>query len=135
MFLYLFLLLIHQFFRVHSYISITTAAIGKLLTLETDLKEKQNIYAAIKQKFSMLPNSGFMQIWLQRLTIKINEHEEYDEPLCKKVVDQTTQIWNVDWLPSKMQQIFESHSIIDTKIIATISEIIEPDEIQEFNSY
>lgn len=115
--------------------SITTAAIGKLLTLETDLKEKQNIYAAIKQKFSMLPNSGFMQIWLQRLTIKINEHEEYDEPLCKKVVDQTTQIWNVDWLPSKMQQIFESHSIIDTKTIATISEIIEPDEIQEFNSY
>ncbi len=113
--------------RVYSLIS---AIIGKLLILETDEICKKTIYASIKTKFTRIPNIGYLQIWLQRLTLKINGKEEYDEPLCKIVIDEDTELWNLEWLPTKIQQLFKDNPIVDKMAIDEMEEIPTPSEIQ-----
>jgi hypothetical protein len=112
--------------------AITTAILSKLLSLldENDVIEK--IIEAIEKKINGIPNVGYLQIWLQRLTLKIDENKDYDERLCKKVLDNNTVIWNIDWLNNKNKDIFAQNSIIDKDYIKTMEQIIKPKEVQLF---
>ena len=73
---------------------IISAILSKLIdTLETD-EEKRNVVSKIKKRFEQLPNTGYMQIWLQRITLPIESSISYDEPICQLVSGKTTKIWN-----------------------------------------
>lgn len=112
------------------------ATIGKLLILETDNNIKKEIYASIKKKFAELPNTGYMQIWLQRLTIKINENEKYDDPLCKKVLDNSIDLWDISWVKEMdISKIFKDYPIVDELKIEKMDEIIKPIEVESIKSY
>ncbi|MDD2324127.1 MAG: RNA-directed DNA polymerase [Bacteroidales bacterium] len=52
----------------------------------------------IKLKFSKVPNTGLVDIWLQRLTMPCIKDVSYSEPVCKVVEGHSVQIWNSDWL-------------------------------------
>lgn len=113
----------------------TCAIIGKLLILETEKIKKDSIYTTIKRKFNSIPNAGYMQVWLQRLTIKLNEQEEYDERICKLINHNDLDIWEINWAHNKIKQIFKDNSIIDRTIIDNMTEIPTPDEIKTIWSY
>ena len=114
---------------------ISCAIIGKLLLLETDKSIKDNIYKAIKIKFNMIPNAGYMQVWLQRLTLKINEQEEYVEKLCQVVNNNQLDIWEIGWAHEKVKRIFNDNPIINREVIENMTEIPAPDEIKTLWTY
>ena len=58
------------------------AIVSKILSYE-DETEKKHYINQILDKFSHLPNVGYLELWLQRLTIKESRKKKYDEPLCK----------------------------------------------------
>lgn len=109
--------------------------LAKMLSLETDTKVKNDIILSIKKKFESIPNIGHLQVWLQRMTLKINPEEEYDEKLCKIVYGQEKEIWNNDWLKGNIKSVFKKTSIVDKSKIDKLSTIPEPSEIKVFDNY
>ncbi len=78
-----------------------------------DKQEKKDIINGIKAKFERRPNTSFLKIWLQRLSIKIFDSIEYDEPLCKKVAskykkafsEDNSNLWKMEELEKKMEEL------------------------------
>lgn len=94
-------------------------------TLKLKLADK------IRNKFKQVPNSSFLMIWFQRLNMKINKAENYEEQLCKKVTDNTVPIWNIDWLNDKQQRIFNKTPIIAEKVITKTKQKVSKSEIKK----
>jgi len=111
---------------------IGTAILSKLLALLDESAKKEDILTAILAKFEKIPNTGFIQIWLQRLTIKEDRKKIYEEKLCKKVNDSSIPIWNSEWVSDKFKELIESISIIDEQIIQDIDPVIDGNEVKLF---
>lgn len=92
--------------------------------------EKLAFAEKIKNKFKEIPNSSFMMVWFQRLNLKINKSEHYNEPLCKKVIDNSVMIWNIEWLNEKLRSIFNKTPIIDGKTISKTKKKVSKSEIK-----
>ncbi len=111
-----------------------SSILSKLLSLEDDKNVVNEILNSIENKFEKIPNVGHLQIWLQRLTLKIDREKEYEEKLCKKVLDDTIPIWNISWLDKNIQKVFKDNSIINKQIIENMPQIIEPKETEIFSN-
>jgi hypothetical protein len=115
--------------------SMTIAILSKLLLSLNDNDAINNTIASIEKKFDKIPNVGHLQIWLQRLTLKINKNKNYDEKLCRKIIDDRITIWNIDWLNDNIKNIFARQPIIDKDYIQNMEQIIKPEEVQLFEVY
>ena len=112
-------------------VSSTSVAILSLLIKQIeDINHKKNIIQRIKNKFSLIPNSAFLKIWLQRLYLKIDDSIEYDEVLCKKVMDKEQKLWNSEWLKPSLKSIVDNTPIIKQKKIKKIKDVISKKEIK-----
>lgn len=111
---------------------IAAAILSKLLSLLNNPIKRDNILQSIIAKFSKIPNTGHLKIWLQRLTIKTDRHRVYEEALCKKVNDQTINIWNSEWLDNSLRTLIESTPIIDEQVLQDIDVVINQSEVQLF---
>ena len=116
--------------RTYSFI---TAILSKFLSLIENVKIQDKILKSITNKFDKIPNTGHIQIWLQRVTIKIDRRKEYKETLCNKVNNPKLAIWNSNWLSMNLKAIITEEAIIDEKIITKIDKIIKRDEIKIFD--
>ncbi len=115
-----------------------------LSCLESD-EEKIEICKKIKNKFQNLPNVGHLEIWLQRLTIKLDRNQEQKELLCKmaklgdgneEVKFKKSEIWNCDWnLGSKIRLIINKTAVIDEAKIKEMSSIFSKEEVDVFAEY
>lgn len=118
--------------RVYSYVIV---CIGKILSLDTDKAQVNDIYSLISKKFERKPNIGYWKVWFQRLTIKENREKEKDseEKLCQIAAGNTdVQLWNNSWLNNEYQQIFRNCSVFNQKIFDQMTIIPEKDEAQLF---
>ncbi|MGL5125485.1 MAG: RNA-directed DNA polymerase [Fusobacteriaceae bacterium] len=112
--------------------------LSTLLNTIDDLEIKRNLVEKIFTKLQRINNSGYFEIWFQRVLIKAENSIElpFEEQLCKIIKDKTIKLWNNDWISSKkIKKILEKKSIVSLKTIDTISEIIEYDEIKIFDMY
>ncbi len=113
---------------------IVSAILSKFLSL-IDLKStRDDILNSISIRFDKIPNTGHLQIWLQRIVLKIDRHREFEETLCKKLNDSNISIWQSDWLNNNLRTMIDDESIIDEQIIGEIDEVIEIEEVQLFDS-
>ena len=108
------------------------AILSKLLSFLDDNTVIKSIIAAIEKKFAKIPNVGYLLIWLQRLTLKIYATKDYEEILCKKIIDNNINIWNIDWLNDEIKTIITDTPIIDKDYIDKMEQIIKPEEVQLF---
>lgn len=112
---------------------VITAILSKILSLELQVKTTEEILKSIENKFDRIPNVGHLQIWLQRLTIKIDRNKNYTEKLCKKVTNNDTELWNSSWLNNQsLKDIIINNPIIDEQKIDEMEQVIEPNEIKIF---
>ena len=109
--------------------------VGKILSYEADVNEKNKIINKILSKFKQLPNVGYLELWLQRLTIKDDRTKECSEDLCKYAAGGKTSIWNVGWLKTELKDIFTSVSFVDEGAISKLPDAIEYEEFESFNKY
>lgn len=73
-----------------------------------------------------------MLVWLQRMTIKNQRHQEYEEKLCKKVNNSAVQLWNSEWLKTSLETVIKKVPIIDESIIAKMDRKITVEEVELF---
>ena len=116
--------------------AISAAILSKLIDmLEITPEEKKNIIKRIRRKFYHLPNTGYMQLWLQRISLQFASDIEFDEPLCQLVSQGNGQIWNNDWISYKdLRNAVDSNAIIDRDKISDITPVIPIEEVETFVS-
>lgn len=102
-------------------------SISFMSTLIIGLKKDEQIEIIddIIRKFNSMPETGFLEIWLQRLSYPVIKEKEYKEKLCKTVMDSSEVIWDLEWLKkinneiykNKIYKIVSTEPIVDKKIL------------------
>lgn len=113
---------------------ITAAILSKLLSLIKSKSVKKEILNSIIKRFDKIPNTGHLQIWLQRITLKIDETIPYDEKLCQKIDNPKISIWNSDWLSKDLKNLITNEDIVDRKALSEMDDVIDTKEVELFES-
>lgn len=115
--------------------SVSIAMISSLLR-HLSIEEISRVVKKIMLKFDSIPNTGYMQIWLQRTIIKLEIFDIiFDENICNLVDGIQTELWNNEWLNEDVKNIFKDTSIIDRLNIETLDAEISENEVQLFGVY
>lgn len=114
--------------------SISNTILSKLFNLIEDEEEANEIITKVIEKFKTIPNTGHMQIWLQRAIIKTKYTDlVFCEKICNLVNGDDILLWNNDWLDEEVIELFSQNSILDEDLLSSISSIIKDDEVLMFN--
>jgi hypothetical protein len=115
--------------------AIAAAILSKLLSLVGEMTERLSIADRIRKKFEKLPNTGHMQIWLQRITLAFGEAIAFDEPICRLVAGHGEKLWNNDWISSAdLRAAVDSGKIVNAKLRDEIAPVIPLTEVELFLS-
>jgi len=115
--------------------SICAAILSKLLSFVESNDERLSIASRIQKKFSHIPNTGHMQIWLQRVTLSFDRDRHYDEVLCRLVTGEDERVWNSDWISSAdLKAAVDAGKIVDAKARDEIAPVIPLTEVELFLS-
>ena len=111
------------------------AVMAKLLRRVSDAN-RRGVAKRILEKFSQLPHTGYLQIWLQRIMKPNGIRLDYTECACRIVDDSGESLWNNDWLreDTKLFSVMQSVDIINRAKLAEITPIIGEEEIDVFIS-
>ena len=121
------------------------SVISKLMSFDT-IKERDDMYRKIERKFVDVPNVGYLDICLQRISIKSHRNREFKEPLCKLVSrnqiismlyrrpliagGMVDGIWNSAWLrPSAFCELSKANFIDDT-VISKLDDVMSLTETE-----
>ena len=110
------------------------AILSRLLYHLDSTEERREVISKVNDKFSKLPNTNHLSMWLQRVTLPSEMVYEYDEDVCRKVVDESIEIWNSDWLGHSLNEIVDGASIVDEDEIEDLSPQIQGEEVKLFSS-
>lgn len=113
------------------------AAILSQLIAHLPEKQRESAFEKIVTKFSKIPNTGHIEIWLQRTSIAEFDNIKYPNPLCQLVSGNKASIWESNWITSKeLKQIIEESTVVNKPILDDIKPVIEAKEFELFiNSY
>lgn len=111
-------------------------AIVSQLLFHCNEKQRAEIIADIQSKLSLVPNTGMLDIWLQRATYKINPSLEFDEPLTRIVAGilKENTIWESGWAVDDLKEIILKTPIIDMESLEQMPKAIPKKEVELFRS-
>lgn len=109
---------------------ICISILSKLLSFENN-KNKEIIIKKIEEKFSKIPNTDYLSIWLQRITITYNRNREFNSKICKKIYNNKSKIWNSDWITIDINE----NLIIKQNIINKLTPVISSKSLEMFDEY
>ena len=111
------------------------AILSKLLRFIDRDDDKLEIAKRIRTKFDQIPNTGHMQIWLQRVTYALDQNIEYHEDICELVAGRHNRLWNCDWIGSAaLRDAVDATHIVDRSMLDAIAPVIAQQEVQLFRS-
>lgn len=113
--------------------AIATAIISKLISVCDSPGMQVDIIRKIIRRFNSIPNTGHMEVWLQRVSVYIDRELEYREPLCRLIAGEHDEIWNNDWITSQtLKHALDARQIVNNEALGQLSSIIPPGEVDLF---
>jgi RNA-directed DNA polymerase len=110
------------------------AILSKLLACLGSDALRTQVFEKIRKRFSSVPNTGHLQIWLQRISVTFDQTIKFDEPLCQLVVGDDIVLWNNDWIGSaKLKALIKPEKIVNNKALTKMEEVIPASEVQLFD--
>lgn len=128
-------LLVNLAFNNPRLFALVTASLSFLIPKIEDVEAQKVLLIKIKDKFSQLPNTSYLNIWLQRITLKVDPAITYSGKLCEKVLDNSITIWNSDWLNPKIKKLVEETEIIKSDVLKKIEITFSQEETQQLGEY
>lgn len=91
----------------------------------------------IRNKFSNKINNDYLDIWMQRLSYKLDPSIEYECNLCKVLEKKEPLIWESSWLSeAKLELLREKiKPEINWKVVNSMLPVISPKEVDDFITY
>ena len=117
---------------------ISTAIMSKLVSCLDSNSKRKKVIEKIKRKFENFPNTGHIEIWLQRISLQFDREICYEEPLCRIVNGEEVTIWNNNWISSKnLRSIIDPEEMVDREKLELSREkpVIPLKEVQMFGSF
>ena len=113
--------------------NIAAAILSHLIDSLDSPGEKRAVVDKIRNRFLQIPNTGHMEIWLQRISHSFSPDLTFDERLCKLVQQEDVQIWNNQWISSKdLRRAVDPSKIVDLQVLQSISPTVPTSEIELF---
>ena len=114
---------------------VCSAIISKLLSVLASKSERVDAIHKIHAKLSQLPNTGHMEVWLQRISHSFVPGLGYKETLCRLVKGDPAVLWNNDWITSpKLKAALDPSKIVNKAKLRSLKPIMRPKEIEVFAS-
>lgn len=114
---------------------VCSAIISKLLSGLATKAERVSAIHIIHAKLSQLPNTGHMEVWLQRISHSFVPGLGYKERLCRLVKGDSVDLWNNDWITStKLKAALIPSKIVNKAKLRSLKPIVRPKEIELFAS-
>lgn len=115
--------------------AICAAILSKLMSFLESTDEREAVAEKIKARFVKIPNTGHIQIWIQRVTLPISAGLAYEEPICKLVGGKAVSLWNMEWVSSSdLKNVIDVTTVIDGERLAALEAVIPVDEVELFLS-
>ena len=112
---------------------VCAAVVSKLLSVLESKAARRNVLRKIRDKVSQLPNTGHMEVWLQRISHPIDATVQFQERLCHVVCGKDEPIWNSDWISSaKLKAAVKPKNIVDRRKLKALRPVVRPVEIRIF---
>jgi hypothetical protein len=109
------------------------AVLSKLMSFVSTDEEKVSLANKIKNKFAKIPNTGHMQIWIQRVTLSIDSDISFEEPICQMVSGEKIPLWNNSWISSEqLKTILNRATVVNRQALETMEQVIPANEIELF---
>ena len=86
----------------------TLRVISQLLST-CDADQKKEILTLVVNRLLKQPNNDYTQLWLQNMTYSMDKEAKkfpYTNDLCKIVMGEKANIWDLDWLKDELKQKF-----------------------------
>lgn len=113
--------------------SISTAILSKFVNLLGYEDKKKNLFDRIKKRFASIPNTQYLELWLQRITVTFDRQYPFEGSLCKLVAGESKEIWNSEWLANnKCKQIISNSELISETEIDELDPVVPEDEVNMF---
>ena len=114
---------------------VAAAILSKLISLLGPEYDKSEIVTKVRAKFTQIPNTGHLDIWLQRIAYPFASDMKFDERLCHLVADGNEQLWNNAWIQSQsLLKALDANAIINREKLENLEPIVPIEEIELFES-
>lgn len=107
--------------------------LSHLISLSTS-EEKIPLWTRVQQKMTGVPYNGYLEIWLQRVTVPraVGIEFESSEPICRIVNGECPQLWESDWISSVPLKNALDTSRIVVSPVDEVEEVVRPEEVRLF---
>lgn len=104
------------------------------LVVRLNPTERENAALGVLTKFSRLPNTGYLQIWLQRIMLPCKIRLEYTERMCQVVENPFVDVWEQGWLDDdkELMHAMAISNIVDCKQIDKLQPTMTDEEVNIF---
>lgn len=109
--------------------------LGCLLSNMINPEEVLKIIDLIKIKFSIISDAELLNVWLQRICIKVNPDIKFDGILCANVAEPSSEIWNSDWLQPKYKAILDGSDFINRDCLSDIPTLVPVEIVNAFTKH
>lgn len=117
-------------------VAVCAAITSKLLSLLPSKKLKLSAIERVRKKLSQLPNTGHLELWLQRANHSVDPDLPYEEPLCAVVQGKAVTIWNSNWISSAgLKKATDPGKLINKQRLKKMRPVIRPIEFRLFWKY
>ena len=101
-------------------------AVASLLVRAAPESRRGLLIERILEKFERVPNTGMLDLWVQRVSYPINPLHTFDEVLTLATNEDgytdNSLIWNIDWLKPVMRDVVRDTKVVDTAILQRLRE-------------
>lgn len=110
---------------------IVASILSILLAFIDGEQAKMSIIEKIVKKFERIPNTGYLDLWLQRISFSFDKDYEFSEGLCKIIQKSSSRIWNDEWLEShNLKSVIGPSNVIDWECLAGLPPVVPPEEVE-----
>lgn len=114
---------------------VCSAIISNLLDALATKAERVDAIHKIHAKLSQLPNTGHMEVWLQRISYLFDPSLDYKETLCQLVKGDSVIVWNNSWITSTtLKTALDPARVVNKVKLRSLKPIVKPKEIELFAS-
>ncbi len=114
--------------------TVCAAIVSRLLRELASKKKRIDAIKKIECKLSQLPNTGHMEVWLQRISHPYDRKFNFRESLCRLVRGDEVGLWNNDWLSAaKLKTALDARQIVDQRKLRATKPVVRPAEIRIFS--
>lgn len=116
---------------------VCAAIIKELLSVIEEQDMVQRVVERILKKFNQIPNTGHMEMWLQRIALRSAPDIKYLEEICRVVAGDTdVEMWNSEWINSrKLKNLLHPATIVDQEKLSALPGVVSPNEVSLFWVY